>query len=386
MFRNQWLEGAKVIKVPGPKIFLTVALVAAVAGVLFSTKTLAVINKNIATAKEAARPANIKIVKITTPDCQDCFNVDDAVAGFKKLNITVEEEKILPVDSEEADASIKQFGIKKVPTYLVTGEITKNSLENFVKSNGEIKDNTFIFTKLSPVFIDTETGQEMGRVTVTLITDSSCSQCLDPKLIVENFKKAGVKVKDLKEFAWNSLNGQKAINQYKITKIPTFIFSPEFDLYDTVKTNWVNFGTVEQDKTYVARNLALPYRDLGKGQITGLVDLIYLTDSSCTDCYKVQDVQKPILTGGYGVALRSERIVDVASPKGRSLISRYAITKVPTILLSPEADQYSNLKNVWKSIGVVGPDGWYVFTGFDQLGNITYKNLTNNQVIKPTQR
>lgn len=383
MFRNQWLEGAKVIKVPWPKIFLTVALAVTIAGALFSTKTLAVINKNIATAKEVARPANIKIVKITTPNCKDCFNVDDAVAGFRKLNIAVEEEKILTVDSEEADASIKQFGIKKVPTYLVTGEITKNSLENFVKSNGEIKDNTFIFTKLSPVFIDTETGQEMGRVTATLITDSSCSQCVDPKLIVENFRKAGVKVKDLKELAWNSLGGQNIIYQYKITKVPTFIFSPEFDLYDTVKTSWPNFGTIENDKTYIARNLPLPYRDLSKGQIIGLVNLIYLTDSSCTDCYKVQDVQKPILKQGYSVGIRSERTVDVLSREGQGLISKYKITKVPTILLSPEANQYVNLKNVWKNVGTVESDGWYVFTGFNQLGNVTYKDLTNNQVIRP---
>ena len=371
------------IKVPWPKIFLTVALAVTIAGALFSTKTLAVINKNIATAKEVARPANIKIVKITTPNCKDCFNVDDAVAGFRKLNIAVEEEKILTVDSEEADASIKQFGIKKVPTYLVTGEITKNSLENFVKSNGEIKDNTFIFTKLSPVFIDTETGQEMGRVTATLITDSSCSQCVDPKLIVENFRKAGVKVKDLKELAWNSLGGQNIIYQYKITKVPTFIFSPEFDLYDTVKTSWPNFGTIENDKTYIARNLPLPYRDLSKGQIIGLVNLIYLTDSSCTDCYKVQDVQKPILKQGYSVGIRSERTVDVLSREGQGLISKYKITKVPTILLSPEANQYVNLKNVWKNVGTVESDGWYVFTGFNQLGNVTYKDLTNNQVIRP---
>lgn len=374
----------KELNIPWTKIFLTTALLATIIGALISTKTLIVINKNIAATKEAARPANVKIIKITAPNCKDCFNINDAVSGFKKLNIKAEEEKTLTFDSPEGRASIIKFAIKKVPTYLVTGEITKNNLENFIKSNGKIKDKTFIFTKVTPIFIDTATGQETGHVTATLITDLSCPQCIDLKPLVENFKKAGVKITDLKELAWNSQDAQNIINQYKITKIPTFIFSPEFDLYDA-KSGWPNFGTIEQDKTYVARNLPLPYRDLAKGQIVGFVDLIFLTDSSCTDCYKVQDVQKPILTKGYGVALRSERTVDVESLEGQSLITKYNITKVPTIILSPGIDQYSNIKNVWKSVGIVGSDGWYVFTGLNLLGNITYKDLTSNQVIKPAQ-
>jgi len=368
---------------PWPKIILSLSLSATIIGALASTKILTDINRNVAAAKEAARPANVKIVKITTPDCADCFDVDSAISSFKKLNIKVEDEKTITLDSPEAQASIKQFSIKKVPTYLVTGEVIKNNLETFVKNNGDIKDDAFIFTKLSPVFIDPETKQEKGWVTATVITDSTCSQCVNPKTTVEDFKKAGVKVKYLKEFTWNSLSGQSVINQYKIIKIPTFVFSPEFDLYDTLKSSWSNFGTVEQNKTYVARNLPLPYRDLTKGQIAGLVDIIYLTDSTCVDCYKVQDIQKPILVNGYGVALRSERFVDTASAEGRNLISKYKISKVPTILISPEIDQYTNLKNVWKSVGIIETDGWYVFTEFSQLGNIIYKDLTNNQVIRP---
>lgn len=367
------------------KILLTIALLATISGALFSTRTLAIINKNIATVKEVARPANVKIVKITAPNCLDCFNVDSAILDFKKSNIKVEEEKSYVFDSLEAKTKISQFAIKKLPTYLVYGEVNKETIADFVKSNGEIKDNTFIFTKLSPVFIDTATGQEMGRVTATLITDSACSQCPDLKLTVENFKKAGVKIKDLKEFAWNSLNGKRLIDQYKITKIPAFIFSAEFDLYDAIKANWADFGTVEQAKTYVARNIPLPYRDLTKGKIVGLVDIIYLTDSNCANCYNVQNTQKPILTNGYGVALRSERTVDIASAEGKNLISRYAIVKTPTILLSPEIDQYPNIKDIWQSVGIVAKDGWYVFTGLEQLGNITYKDLTSGQVVKPVE-
>lgn len=381
MKRKDVVSGIRSLNITWPKIILAVTLAATVIGALVSTKTLVAINKNIASAKESARPANVKIVKISVPSCQDCFNVDIAVNDFKKQNVKVEEEKTLTFDSPEASASIKQFAIKRVPTYIISGEVTKNNLEGFVKNNGEVKDNTFIFTKVTPIFIDTENKKERGKVTATIISDPLCSQCIDPKLTIESFKKAGVKVTNQRELIWNSYEGQQVISQYKITKLPTFILSSDVDLYDNVESNWANIGTVETDKTYVARNLFLPYRDLEKGQILGLVDLIYLTDSSCTDCYKAVDVQKPILKQGYGVGIRSERTVDVASAEGQNLISKYKITKIPTILLSTEADQYANLKSVWKNVGTVEADGWYVFREMQQLRGVVYKDLTTNQIV-----
>lgn len=368
-----------------PKIFLGVALAATVAGALFATKTLSGIEKNITASKEVQRPANVKITKITATSCSDCFNLEDAVGAFKKQNVSIGEEKTVTLDSSHGQELVKKLAIKRVPTYIVTGEVAKKNIEGFIKSNGEVKNDTFVFTKVTPIFIDPQTKKEMGKVTAIILTDPSCTQCVDPKLTIEAYKKAGIKVTDEKEVIWNSAEGQMLISQYKITKLPTFLLSSDIDLYDDVKTNWNHIGTVEQDKTYVARNLNLPYRDVDKGQIVGLVDLIYLSDATCTDCYKPQEVQKPILTRGFRVGFASERTVDSASSEGQGLISQYKITKVPTILLSPNADQYANLKNVWQSVGTVESDGWYVFREMARLGNITYKDLTSNQVIKPVQ-
>lgn len=369
------------VTLPWQKIFLGVALVATVAGALFATKTLAGVEKNIAAAKESARPVNVTLTKITA-SCTDCFDLETAIADFKKQNISVGEEKAVPFDSPEGKALIKQFGIKRVPAYIATGEVGKNNLENFTKTNGEIKDNTFVFTKVSPIFIDAETKKEMGKVVATLLTDPTCPQCINPNLTIDAYKKAGIKVTDSKEIAWNSPEGQRIINQYKITKVPTFVLSPDIDFYESVKANWANIGTVEQDKTYVARNLFLPYRDLEKSQILGLVDALYLTDSTCSDCYKPEIVQKNVLVQGYGVAFRSERTVDANSGEGKGLINQYEITKLPTILLSPETDQYAGLKNVWRSVGTIEPSGWYVFREMQQLGGLIYKDVTTNQIIR----
>ncbi len=373
----------KWVDIPWGKVFLWVALIATIGGALFATKTLSTINKNISAAKEAAKPANIKITIITAPDCADCFNVQDAVANFKNLNVAVGEEKSFSFDLPEAMSLIKEFGITRVPTYIITGEVGKKNLEQFVKSNGEIKNNTFVFTKVPPVFLDPQTKKEFGKVIATILTDASCPQCFNPKPIMDSYKNGGIKITDIKEIPFNWAEGQRIISQYKIVKVPTFILSSDIDFYDNVKNSWPQIGTIEQDKTYVVRNVLLPYRDLVKNQIVGLVDIVYLTDATCVDCYDAVKTHRPIITQGLGIALSFERTVDINSAAGKSFVSKYKITKVPTILLSPEVDQYANVKSVWESVGTVESDGWYAFRELPILEGVVYKDLATNKIIQP---
>ncbi len=375
----------KGVDIPWGKVFLWVALIATIGGALFATKTLSTINKNISVAKEAARPANIKITIITAPDCVDCFPVQSAVENFKKQNVSVDEETSISFDSDQAKSLMKDLGILRAPTYIVTGEVGKKNLEEFIKNNGEVKNNTFVFTKVPPVFLDPETKKEFGKVTATILTDASCPQCFNPKQVTDSYKKAGIKIADIKETPFNSAEGQGIISQYQIAKIPTVLFSRDIDYYDNAKNSWPQIGTIEQDKTYVVRNVPLPYRDLAKDLVVGLVDIVYLTDSTCGGCYDVVKTHRPIITQGLGVGLRSERIVDINSAAGESFVSKYKITKVPTILLSPEMDQYANVKSVWKSVGTVESDGWYAFRELQVLGGMVYKDLATNKIIQPAQ-
>lgn len=161
------------MNVPWPKVFLLVALLSVVIGALVSTKTLAQTDKKIAQAKEMARPANIALTKIAVSNCSDCFNIDGAISSFKKQNVSVGEEKILLFSSPEAQTLISKLGIKRLPTYIVTGEVNKKSLEGFVKSNGEIKNDTFVFTNVTPLFIDPQSKKKVGQVGVIYLLDSS---------------------------------------------------------------------------------------------------------------------------------------------------------------------------------------------------------------------
>ncbi len=371
--------------IPWPKYFLAVALGATVIGALLSSKTLFSINKKITDAKEAARPAIVKVTKITTPSCADCFSVEGAVNALKQQNISVAEERSLSFDSPEAEALILKLGIKKVPTYVVTGEVTKPSLENFVKSNGEIKDDTFIFTNVTPIFIDHVTKQKAGFVAVTYLTDPSCVQCVKLDPIIQTLEKLGVKTSSTNQLAWYSSGGQKLISQYNITQIPAMILSSDIGYYGNVKSFWPQIGTIEPDGTYVTRKLNPPYRDVQKDKIVGIVNVIYLEDSSCRDCYKAQEVHKQVLAQGFGVGIGSAQVIDAQSSSGQALIEKYKITRVPTVLISSQAADYPALTSQWPQVGTIEKDGRYVFRTMEALGGITYKDLGTGKIINPAQ-
>lgn len=365
------------------KLFLAVALISAAIGALYIARASFNLDKKSAEAKEALRPANLEITIISTPNCLNCFNIDEAVADIEKQNIQVKERKNLVHNSEEAQDLIQKFAIKKVPTYIATGEITKKNIESFIKNNGEIQDSTFIFTKTTPVYIETANGQEMGGVKVSYLLDATCTQCIDLKRTIEAFKRAGVAVIEEKEFQWNSQGGKELIKKYKIELIPTFLLSSDIALYDSIIENWPNMGTVASDGTYIATKIPMPYRDVNKG-IVGLVDVIYLKDFSCAECYKSEEIHKRVLTQGFGVGFRSEKIIDSSSSSGKGLVKKYQITKVPTLLISPQVSEYENIKSVWSQVGTIEKDGWYVFRQMEQLGGVVYKDLSSNQIIRPS--
>lgn len=372
--------------IPWPKVFLVVALASVTIGALTSAKTLAVVERKVAEAQEQARPSEVQLIRITAPDCADCFPLESAVTNLKQQAVTVTEEKALLYTEEVAQSLIRELEITRVPTYVLTGEVNKENLQDFVTANGKVANDKFVFTNVTPLYIDPATQKTIGGVRVTVVTDTLCTDCIDVTQFIEGNKKAGVNITAEEKVEWNSAEGQNLIDQYNITKLPTLVFSSDMGAYEAIRNSWTRAGTVEDDGSYILRNLAPPYRDVEKDRIVGLVDAVYLTDEDCSDCYKPEELQKDIFTKRFGVKLRSERTVDISSAEGKRLVEQYKITQVPTALLSPEANEYASLQSIWQRVGTVEDDGWYIFRHLNQLGGVVYKDLTKNEIIRPQQQ
>jgi Na+-translocating ferredoxin:NAD+ oxidoreductase RnfG subunit len=247
--------------------------VSASIGVIISAQTNTVVDQKIAEAKEAARPANIKITSIVDFNCTDCFSLDPFIKTIKELNVNVESEETLNLNDKEAQELIKQFNITKVPTLVVTGEIKKDkALESVWKKIGKIENDAFILTQNGAPYVLTSTGDVKGRVQITMIIDRDCTECYDVTIHERILKQMGLnwQNEDEKITEVDFPDAQELIKKYSITLVPTVLISGDAGAYPALKQVWFRVGSVEDDGTYVFREGVKrmgTYRDLKTGEM-----------------------------------------------------------------------------------------------------------------------
>ncbi len=333
------------------------------------------VGQKVGEIKEAAKPAKIELIIINDPNCDDCFDVSSIVDSIKSANVDITKEENLDMDS--AKEIIDKYGIEKVPTVIISGEIDK------IKINGlEEKEDVLVFTQLTPPYKNTKTNKIVGRVSATFIQDSSCNECTDLNFILDVLRQAGIKIVYENSLEYNSDSAKELIDEYAIEIAPTLILSKDLGDYNSeVLQSWSNIGSIESDGSYITRTINPPYIDLDTNELKGLVSITYLIDNSCSECYDAENFHKPVLQG-MGVFLEKETKVDASSSEGKALIEKYGIEKLPTTILKGDIELYPALVGAWKEVGTVELDGAYVFRNVE-IAQQPYKDLTTDEVVTP---
>lgn len=252
-------------------VLAIIILIALLIGLAISLKTNTMVDKKIVETIEAERPANIEIISITAPDCADCFNLAPFIETIKELNVKVENEEILNLSDNEAQKLIKQFNITKVPVVLVRGEIKKDkTLESFWNKIGKIEEDVFILTQNGVPYVLAATGEVKGRVQITLITDSTCTECYNVAVHESILKRFGLSMQDKNIAEVNSPDAQQLINKYNIQFVPMFVLIGDVAAYQSLRSIWSSLGTVEEDGAYIFREGVKQmgaYKDLYTGEV-----------------------------------------------------------------------------------------------------------------------
>lgn len=213
------------------------------------------IDQKTAAVAEEARPANIEIVTITDKDCSSCRPVTGFVEFLKNQNVKIVKESNLDISESEAQTIVNKFGIKQVPFFIATGELRKTEeLEKIWAGWGMIQSDTFVQTVIVPPYRDLITQEVRGEVSVTYLTDESCSDCYDVmsnKKILEG--SYGVKLVNETTIDVSSKEGKELIEKYKIEKVPTFFVNNEIAVYQALLSVWKDIGSIESDGMYVFR-------------------------------------------------------------------------------------------------------------------------------------
>lgn len=219
-------------------------------------------------------------------------------------------------------------------------------------------------------------------IDITVITADGCDDCSPADPVVAAIQTQPFNILSLKDVAYDSDEGKELMERYAVTRVPAVILTGELEK--------ANVQSVIAEKTTAIADGAV-WNDVGPvyiqpatGETMGLVTLTYLEDASCRECYDPVQITD-ILKNTFGVRVREERRADVNGAEGKHLADTYAITAVPTVILSPETANYLTLGSVWNNVGTVESDGTYVFRNMAQLGQITYRDLTTGRVIGPAE-
>jgi len=329
--------------------------------------------------EEELRPAGVELIKITSEGCSSCFDIDKAIDELNAQNVNITREETLSRNSQQGKELISKYHIEKLPTILVRGELGKSErLTQYFEEKGDIREGMFIYTSLLPPYVDVASNQVKGLVQIKHVVDSSCEDCVDLTPLSSALEEQGVFVQDKQLIEYDSLEGQELISRFGIKEIPAIIISGEINYYPDVKEALVQSGAVQKGGFYAVHSTLPPYRDLAKNRVVGLVDVVYLTISSCPSCYDVS-INRNILLR-FGLALNKENTHGISSPEGKQFVQKYNIKKVPIIILSPDSEYYPSLVQAWKSVGTVESDGWFVMRNPEMIG--TYWDLEHNKAVE----
>lgn len=225
-------------------------------------------------ALELKRSANISILMINDPLCSDCADIAFIISAVKKTNVKIIKEESFAAGSAEAKDLINKFGIQKLPSFVITGEVNKNEdVKKIFSQIGEIKDDAFKFNYFIAPYLDLASNSVKGKVAVTYINDKTCKECYDTapfkQILSANLgmTNPAVVVLDKSDKAAQSL-----ITKYKIKSVPTLVLTGDVSDYPSLIGVWLQIGTLEKDGTWVLRDIKkvnpnLIYRDLATGKI-----------------------------------------------------------------------------------------------------------------------
>lgn len=359
-------------------LFVIIFLNISASSIIFAQINV-ILDEKISEAEEIARPADINIIVLSDKNCQDCFNVKPIIEKIKERSINIKEEKELQREDNEAKKLIDKFKIDKLPTFLISGELEKDSaLKDLWPKIGEIKENTFIFKQTGTPYVNAASGEIRGKVKLTVVSASDCANCFNASLY-ENFpKQMRMSVEEKNTVEYNSSEGKDLIKKYGIESAPTIIISGDIGVYQT--NTLKKLGKIEND-AFILTEVNPPYILTASGKLMGKLNLTTVSDKNCGSCYSVNVYDNIIKQ--FGLFVQNKKEIDINSNSGKTLVEKYKIEFVPTIIITGDFGAYNKPNSIWNNIGTAEKDGTYVLreNGIKQLG--AYKNLVSGEIIDP---
>ena len=164
--------------------------------------------------------------------------------------------------------------------------------------------------------------------------ESSCKDCFDADTVIGTLKQSGLEITGEKSFSRNSQDALKLIKNYKIEKLPNIILKGEIN-----KTTIQDFKQAGDALIFDA--VLPPYENAATKKIMGKVSSVIIKDKICKVCTDLNLVVNNLKQSG--IFFGKEKSLDFSEAEAKELINKFAIKKLPVLLLSNDIDAYPEI-------------------------------------------
>lgn len=183
------------------------------------------------------------------------------------------------------------------------------------------------------------------------ILPADCKDCFSI-IAVEQFitQSSNAKIITKKTITADSEEAKQLINKYKLKRLPAVILKGEI--------NRLTLEHFEQREDALVFDATPPvYLEVVTGKTKGRISATIINDKACKKCLDLAILTKQLRDAGV---VLTEKTLAAETAEAQSIIKRYKITKLPTLILSADANEYGLIQNVWEQVGTKETDGTFV--------------------------
>lgn len=216
----------------------------------------------------------VTIIHIVDSSCKECAALQNIVAFLKQAGVGIAKESSHEYDSPEGSMLIREYDISRVPTMLVSEDISyypelKPQLE---AAGGQLRNGYYVLHTSTPPYRDIKENRVVGLVGITLLKDDACKECYDVNIHKQILARMGLALQKEAAVSISSEQGKELVKKYAIMSVPTVILNGDVAAYKFFTQIWPQAGSIEDDGTYVFRHLSvlgpgIKYKDLKTGTI-----------------------------------------------------------------------------------------------------------------------
>lgn len=225
---------------------------------------------------------------------------------------------------------------------------------------------------------EAEERSRPAEISVVVVAAEDCDRCASLDPVLDVIRKQNVRLTESRILS-SSAKGKDIIEKHGVEKLPSFTLEGELDKESAVQEILFKTGRIDGE-TFVFTAQSAPYMEVASGKMRGGVNITLLGDGTCNGCYDTKTNSQ--ILRNFGLLDPDMKDFDARSVEGRSIINRYSVRYVPTVLISGDVEAYPSLVNIWPKVGSIEKDGTYILReGVNQVG--TYKDLWTGKITTP---